>query len=231
MRVTLFEMSNGECPYLPNRTWVTRSFRAESLPEEMYEQLLNHGWRRSGSIFYHNHCPGCSLCIPIRVPVDRFSPTKSQRRVLRRNRDVEIARNESHTRDELVELFQRYDQHRHDPDSDITSDAFHRFLGTSPIRTDVMEYRVEGRLIGAGWLDVLPEGLSTVYFAFEPEESKRSLGTFSALKEIELCRELGKPWYYLGFFVPGSPKMSYKTRFRPYQLLMDGKWRDYTGGA
>jgi arginine-tRNA-protein transferase len=116
---------------------------------------------------------------------------------------------------------------RHDPDSDISEESFDRFLGSSPIQTDVMEYRVGDRLVGAGWLDILPEGLSTVYFAFEPAEHKRSLGTFSALKEIELCQELGKPWYYLGYFVPGSPKMSYKTRFRPYQLLMDGEWRDY----
>ena len=74
---------------------------------------------------------------------------------------------------------------------------------------------------------MLPDGLSTVYYAFEPGEAKRSLGTFSALKEIELCAALGKSWYYLGFFVPGSRKMSYKTRFRPYQLLMDGAWRDF----
>jgi arginine-tRNA-protein transferase len=227
MRVTLFEMSNGDCPYLPNRTWVTRSFRANEVPEELYEQLLNHGWRRSGSIFYHNNCPGCNLCIPIRVPVERFAPSKSQRKVLRKNRDVTIERHEAHTRSELVELFRRYDMERHDPDSDISEESFDRFLGSSPIQTDVMEYRVGDRLVGAGWLDILPEGLSTVYFAFEPAEHKRSLGTFSALKEIELCQELGKPWYYLGYFVPGSPKMSYKTRFRPYQLLMDGEWRDY----
>lgn len=227
MRVTLFEMSNGDCPYLPYRSWVTRSFRTDQLPEAMYEQLLNHGWRRSGTIFYHNNCPGCSLCIPIRVPVERFAPSKSQRRVLRKNADVEVTRGPLHTSPELVELFQRYDTSRHDPQSDVSTDAFACFLGSSPLRTDVMEYRVDGRLVGAGWLDVLPNGLSTVYFAFEPNEAKRSLGTFSALKEIELCRTLGKRWYYLGFFVPGSPKMSYKRRFRPYQLLMGGEWRDF----
>jgi len=90
----------------------------------------------------------------------------------------------------------------------------------------MMRYSVKGKLVGVSWLDYLPNSLSSVYFAFEPEEAKRSLGTFSVLKEIEIARMSGREFYYLGFYVPGSPKMSYKGRFKPHELLLDGQWRD-----
>jgi arginine-tRNA-protein transferase len=229
MRVALYEINNGECPYLPNRTWVTKAFRADRMPEELYEYLLNEGWRRSGVIFYKNRCPGCSLCIPIRVPAERFAPSKSQRKILRKNRDLTIRRYPTGPSEEILALYRKYHQARHDPDEEVSETTYMSFLGRSPIHTDIMEYRLGHTLVGAGWIDVLPEGLSTVYFIFDPDYGHRSLGTFSAMKEIELCRELGKPWYYLGFYVPGSSKMEYKARFRPYQLLLDESWHEFEG--
>ena len=92
-----------------------------------------------------------------------------------------------------------------------------------------MEYYLGDKLIGAGWLDVLPNGISSIYYIFDPDYSKRSLGTFSVMKEIELCNDLGKEWLYLGFYVRESPKMSYKADFKPYQLLTDDEvWIEYS---
>ena len=229
MRIQLYEIYHGDCPYLPNRSWVTHTFQVPRFDAEMYERLISEGWRRSGTAFYQNHCPGCNLCIPLRIPVERFTPSKSQRRTVKKNRDLRIERRPVEASEEVFELYRRYSRSRHDPDEEVSFQAFRSFLGTSPIDTEMMLYYAEERLIGVGWIDVLPDSLSSVYYAFEPEESSRSLGTFSVIKEIELARELGKTWHHLGFYVPGCHKMDYKKRFGPHELLLDGEWTDSPG--
>ncbi|MFO8064280.1 MAG: arginyltransferase [Spirochaetia bacterium] len=227
MRVQLFRIYHGDCPYLPDRTWVTHTFQVDTLPGALYERMMGEGWRRSGTAFYQNHCPGCNLCIPIRVPTDRFRPSKSQRRILRRNADVEVRMGPIDSVDEAFELYYRYNVERHGEHDTASESGFRAFLCSSPIDTRMMRYYVKDRLIGIGWVDVVPDGLSSIYFVFEPEESSRSLGSFSAMKEIETAREMGKSWLYLGFYVPGSQKMNYKRRFRPFQLLEDRQWVEY----
>jgi leucyl-tRNA---protein transferase len=224
--MTMDAIDQGSCPYLDNRRWVSNAFVSERMPAEIYEGLINEGWRRSGTVFYRNHCPGCSLCIPIRTDVQAFRASKSQRRVLRRNTDVTIDFQETGADQDLYELYRRYQRHQHKQNDTAEQDwdSFVHFLGSSPVSTLVMRYRVDGALIGAGWVDVLPNGLSSVYFAFDPTYRDRSPGTFSALQEICLASELGRPWLYLGFFVPSCRSMSYKARFRPYELLIDGRW-------
>lgn len=224
MRVTVYEVDNGPCPYLPNRKWMTHSFAVSSMSEESYEQLLTSGWRRSGVNFYQNHCPGCSCCIPLRVPAAGFVPSKSQRRVMRRNADVTVELALPSRDPEVVELYKRYLESQHQQSE--SPGQFARFLVESPLDTRVMLYRVAERLVGAGWVDLLPGGLSSVYFAFDPAESRRSLGTYSLIREMELARSLGKPWLHMGFYVPGSPKMEYKGRFRPHEFAVDGQWTE-----
>lgn len=226
MRVQLYELNHGECPYLPDRTWVTHSFRADWLPAGVYDRLIDGAWRRSGRSFYRNHCPGCSLCIPIRVSPERFKPSKSQRRTIRRNRDVEVRWESLDYDEEVYGLYARYSRERHQ--SDASKKQYLGFLGTTPIETGLMTYYVADRLVGVGWIDVLDHGLSSVYFAFDPGESERSLGTYSVIREIEEVRALGKQWLYLGFYVPESRKMSYKASYRPHQLLIDETWVEGT---
>jgi arginyl-tRNA--protein-N-Asp/Glu arginylyltransferase len=96
----------------------------------------------------------------------------------------------------------------------------------SPVPTDIMRYYVDGRLAGLGWIDILPHSLSSVYFSFTPTYSSRSLGTFSILKQIELCHDLGKDWLQLGFWVQACQNMTYKSRFKPCQILVDGVWQN-----
>ena len=226
MRVSLYEMDHGQCPYLENRKWITHSFSSAEADPRMYENLLSHGWRRSGRTYYQNHCPGCASCIPIRVPAEDFLPSKSQRRVMRRNEDVRFTVAPSVFDRETYELYCRYVESRHNAADATTELEFEHFLADSPQKTQVMRYFADGRLIGAGWIDVLPDGVSSVYFAFDPRESGRSLGTFSMTQEIVYARSLGKKWLYLGFYVPGSRKMAYKANFKPHQLLVNGAWSD-----
>ncbi len=219
-------IDQGSCPYLPNRRWVSHAFAAGQLTGEVYESLINEGWRRSGSIFYRNCCPACSLCIPIRVPVSEFSMSDSQRRVMRRNRDVEVSYHEIAPDEAIWQLYRTYQRERHGRGAEDGEswESYVKFLGESPVPTMVMRYTVGDELIGAGWIDLLPEGISSVYFAYDPRHASRSPGTLSALHELRFASELGREWYYLGFFVPGCPSMSYKARFRPYELLIDGRW-------
>lgn len=225
-------VDHGDCPYLPNRRWVADIVPAEYYTEEEYELLLERGVRRSGSHLYRNACPGCDLCIPLRVSTARFSASKTQRRVLRSNSDVTIhcMRLDEHNKNEgnadVLALYDRYHRTWHGHEDPVTPDDYDEFLGKSPFEGALMRYWKGNRLIGAGWLDILPDGVSSVYFAFDPDYADRRLGTFSILKEIEWTRSLGKPWLYLGFWVPGGRSMEYKAAFRPHQLATGQRWRD-----
>ncbi len=151
------------------------------------------------------------------------------KKCLRRNRDVEIEETSISFDVEVFALYRRYNVYKHEKEElSIQEEGFRRFLCSSPLDTRMLRYLANGKLVGVSWLDYLPNSLSSVYFAFEPEEAKRSLGTFSVLKEIEIARNLHKDYYYLGFYVPGSPKMSYKARFKPHEILINGQWQPST---
>ena len=224
MDVRLYESHHGACPYLPDREWVTHAFAIATMPEGAYELLLEQGWRRSGDTFYRNRCPGCTCCTPIRVPVREFMPSRSQRRATRRNGDVRVETGPAVYDDDVYALYASYVRSRHPSDSEPTPQGFVHFLADAPLETAMMRYYVADRLVGAGWVDVLADGLSSVYFAFDPDEHRRSLGTYSVLREIEYADSLGLAWLYLGFYVPGSPKMEYKARFAPYEVAVNGAW-------
>jgi arginine-tRNA-protein transferase len=227
MQVQLFKVNNGPCPYLEGKTWISHVFSSPRFSESLYEEMIGSGWRRSGTSFYQNHCPDCSACTPIRIPSSRFLPSKSQRRVARKNTATVIKRSPTEMDEEVYRLYKKYSRLQHQRNDDEAEEEFLHFLGSSPMTTDMMRYYIDGKLAGAGWIDILPNGLSSIYFAFDPDYAQYSLGTYSIMKEIELCRMMGKPWLFLGFFVAECAKMSYKGRFKPYQLLTDGRWKEY----
>ena len=225
----LHAIDQGECPYLPNRHWMTHAFAAHSVPGAIHEALIDGGWRRSGTIFYRNRCPGCSLCIPIRTRVRQFRMSRSQRRAGRKNADLRVTVHDPAPDEDLFALYVAYQRTRHReelPEAEAW-DGFERFLCHSPVPSLLMRYRLGRQLVGAGWIDLLPNGVSSVYFVFDSSYASRSLGVFSVLREIELAARLGKRWLYLGFFVPGCPSMSYKANYHPYDLLIDGQWKQW----
>lgn len=219
--VRIYRAEFGRCPYLPDRTWVTDSFSIRSLDPGLYERMLAEGWRRSGRTFYRNRCPGCRACIPIRIPVQGFTPSRSQRRILSRNQDLTCDLVPARFREESFIVYRRYLRDRHDRGESVSTDSYREFLVDSAVPSAEMHYRLEGTLIGVGWLDLLPGGLSSVYFAFDSRHSRRSLGTYSIMREIEETKRLGGSWYYLGFYVPGSSSMDYKARFFPLELQLE----------
>jgi len=221
----LFKSAPHACPYLPRRMASELVAFPHGVDSVAYQMLMNRGFRRSGAIFYKPDCPRCRSCVPIRVPVASFGPSRSQRRALARNRDVSLRVHEPVCDRARYELFIRYDRFKHDGQTCVGFDEFEAHFCFSPIDTIEMDYYLGDSLVGVGLVDVCPDGLSSVYFYFEPDQARRSLGIYSALCEIDLCRSRGLAHWYVGFVVDGCPKMSYKSAFRPHELMRpDGRW-------
>jgi arginine-tRNA-protein transferase len=226
INVPLAVLPEHSCPYLPRQTAQSRAFLAGVLSPQVYHRFMNAGFRRSGAVIYQPVCPSCRACIPVRVPVQQFAPSKSQRRCRRRNADLSISVAEPVPSEEKFDLYQRYLRERHhDEEGDVES--FLRFLYVSPVRTLEFTYRdAEGKLLAVGICDVSPQSLSSVYFYFNPDEARRGLGTFGVLEEIAYARRLAIPHYYLGFWIGQCRAMRYKLDFAPHELMQpDGSWR------
>ncbi|HUN80106.1 MAG TPA: arginyltransferase [Phycisphaerae bacterium] len=214
------------CSYLPDRTAINEFTVAGRLSGAEYHALMDRGFRRSGDVVYRPACPGCRECIPIRVPVGDFAPSRSHRRVLRKNRDVEITVASPRLSDEKWQVYASYLAAMHDGTMSDDREGLEEFLYQSPTSTLEMVYRIEGKVVAAGIVDVCPEALSSVYFYFDPLHARRSLGIFGALKEIEECRRRQIPYWYIGYYIRDCRRMNYKAQFQPCELLDEnGHWR------
>ena len=227
-KVSLVTLGGHPCSYLPGRTSETRAAWAERMPAELYHQFMDAGFRRSGKLLYQPVCRGCRACVSIRVPVATFQPSKSQRRCRRRNDDLTVQVAAAAATDEKYQLYRRYvvGRHARTPQEE-DRESFERFLYDSPVDTLEFQYRSrDGRLLAVGLCDASVQSLSSVYFYFDPDESRRGLGTFGALLEIDAAARMHIPYYYLGYWVDGCAAMEYKADFRPAERLgPDGVWR------
>ncbi len=223
-KIQLFQTHNGPCPYGKSGRWENVAFYSSRVSDEVYASLLNQGFRRSGYSIYHPVCLNCSNCIPLRVDASRFTRSRSQRRTWRKNQDLCIEHHPVSFTEEGFKLYAEYQQQWHRNGSPVTEEEYLDFLIASPVTTEMVHYYLEGKLIGLGWVDRLPELLSSVYFVFKPEQASRRLGVFSLLYEIECCRRLNRPWLYMGYWVQDSPKMEYKGEYHPAEVLVDSEW-------
>jgi arginine-tRNA-protein transferase len=220
------------CPYVRGRTErkvVTEITGPEA--ESLHDRLSRAGFRRSHNIAYAPVCPGCQACVPIRIPVADFQPSRTLRRIIRDNSAIEGFEVPARATAEQFQLFQRYQHARH-ADGDMANMNFYDYramVEDTPIETNIVEFRdADDRLVGACLVDRLNDGLSAVYSYFVPGMDKRSLGTYAVLWLIERAAFLGLPYVYLGYWVPESRKMAYKARFRPSEILVGGIWRTMT---
>ncbi len=228
VKVPLVVLPRHACPYLPGRVAEDRAVWASTIPAGVYEQFMNAGFRRSGHLVYQPMCRGCRQCLSIRVPVKQFRSTKSQRRSWKRNQDVVVSHHAPLLTEEKFELYEKYVREWHGKDEVEGPEALSAFLYDSPLDSTLeFEYRDQrARLLGVGICDVCPGSLSSVYFYFDPAESRRGLGVFAALREIEFAKENGLPYYYLGYWVRDCAAMNYKSDYRPNEVLeTDGVWR------
>jgi len=214
--------SEEPCPYLKEETFRQEYFAGTDLDSRQFQSLLNRRWRRFGTIFFRPVCPGCMKCIPIRVIAGSFIPSKSQRRILRKNRDTVVVFNRLEFREEFYRIYEKHSLEKFGQKS--SREEFIRNFYNPGVPSYQSEYYIDGSPAGLGILDLSRDGLSSVYFCYDPLYSEYGLGTFSVLREIEETMNRGLQYYYLGYYIQDSPKMSYKGRFHPYELLREGVW-------
>jgi arginine-tRNA-protein transferase len=212
-----------DCPYLPG--WQTRceGFCIDEMDPEVYAGLMDRNFRRSGRVIYRPVCAECNECRALRVPVQGFQLSRSQKRVLKRNRDVQATVGRPELTDEKLRLWVAYLDFQHDETMSRSREALSDFLYDSPVDGVEICYRLADELVGVSLADRSREALSSVYMFFAPRHRRRSLGTYSALWEIDYCRRSGITYYYLGYYVAESKTMAYKSRFAPCEVLNDSR--------
>ena len=228
-RLFFFSTEPQACSYLPDREAVMLFADPNKIIDtDTYARLIDYGFRRSGDNVYRPHCRGCTACVPVRIPVADFVPSRTQRRAWQRNSDLEVTAARTEFGPEHLDLYHRYQQARHDGRVTVRDSREQlEFLRSRFINTSSLEYRLAGRLLMVSVIDQLPQGLSAVYTFYEADDAalaRRSLGTFGVLRLIDECHRRQLPWLYLGYWIAESDKMAYKSRYRPLHAYRNGRW-------
>jgi arginine-tRNA-protein transferase len=216
------------CSYLPGR--MARSQVATPthlIDPRTYAELVRAGFRRSGVFTYRPHCDSCHECLPVRVLTEAFSPSRTQRRAMRRHSALTVRERPLQFDEAHYQLYQRYQFARHSGggmDQD-NREQYSHFLLQTHVDTRLIEFRDGDQVRMVSLIDVLDDGLSSVYTFFDPSDPADSLGTYAVLWQIAQCRHLALPYLYLGYWIRDSRKMAYKQNYRPFEVLRDRIWQ------
>lgn len=235
----LFQTGQHACGYWPDR--LARDLVLDPYDPRLgslYPQALAWGFRRSGDLVYRPHCEQCRACVPVRIPVQRFIPDRSQRRCLARNADLVARIVAAERSDEQLALYQRYLRHRHPAGGmdEHGPSEFDQFLIGRWSHGRFLEIREPasagqpGRLLAVAVTDVTAQALSAVYTFYDPDHAARGLGTLAILRQIEWARREGLAHVYLGYWIRGHEKMDYKRRFHALEAYDGRQWRDFAAG-
>jgi arginine-tRNA-protein transferase len=228
------------CSYLPERTSTIVFVDPQCvLDEGLYGSFVRQGFRRSGDLVYRPYCQNCSACVPVRIPVHEFRPSRGQKRTWKKNRDIVVRAAAPEFSQEHFDLYRRYQSGRHYGSSmdDPDPQRYVSFLASRQAKTVFYELRAGSgagpdvnpdTLLAVAVVDILPDGLSAVYTFYEPDLPARGLGVYAILWQIAQTRHLGLPFLYLGYWIKETPKMAYKTQFRPLHALRNGRWSPVT---
>ena len=218
------------CPYLEDRMErkLFTALQGENA-DRLNNALSQQGFRRSQNVLYRPSCAECSACLSARIDVSRFRLSRSQKRIAKRNINVTRKATSPWATEEQYALFRTYLDTRHADGGMADMDVFEfaAMIEETPIRSRVIEYRSQpdGELLAVSLTDVLEDGLSMVYSFYAPDRSPLSLGTFMILDHVNIARDAGLPYVYLGYWVPGSQKMGYKANFSGLEVYLGGEWQ------
>lgn len=219
------------CGYLPQEQWSLEYEFFLAMQPGDYMERMKAGWRRFGHMVFRPRCRSCTRCQSLRVPAATFTPNRSQRRAAKLNEsDVRLVIREPSVSIAKLRLYDRYHSHQSDSKgwplhAPKDADDYRQSFIDNPFPTEEWCYFLGNRLIGVGYVDVLPEGLSAIYFFYEPELRDRSLGTWNVLSLLAEVKRRGLPHLYLGYFVDGCASLEYKSTYRPNEILgPDGRW-------
>lgn len=222
-----------KCAYLEARTQTTHYKIISNCSPEYCDQLISRGWRRFGGMFFRPICAECTACESVRIDVNAYTFSRSERRVLRQNQDLRVVVQRPAMTQRHLELFVAYHRHMHLrrgwEEQPVTPRNYYTSFvhGYNEFGYEVLYFHGE-KLIGVDLIDILPSGISSIYFYYDPAYSRRSLGKYSLLMQIEMAREQGVPWIYLGYYVKGCQSLEYKSEYTPQQMLMGRPEEDET---
>jgi arginine-tRNA-protein transferase len=221
---TDFCMLDYECAYITDKSVRMHYKHIEKATQTYNTALINRGWRRFGCYYFHPICNGCNECKSIRVDVKNFKLRKSQKKSIKRNKGTEIIIQKPTLSQAHIDLYNKYHSFKQKKD-----DWSHRNISPREYRENFVEgahdfgkevlYIQDGKLIGVDLIDILDDGISSIYFYYDPDYPQLSLGTYSLLYQVELAKILELPWIYLGYWVEGCKAFAYKPNFQPQEIL------------
>jgi len=222
---------NFECSYLADQQeqLLVLMDESEPLSDKHYQLLLNSGFRRSGEQIYRPHCPACDACQSLRLPVNLFNPSKSQKRVLNKNRDLDINYSRKVSAD-YYPLYAEYIKQRHADGSMYPPDPdqFYSFIQSHWLSCTYIEFYLQQQLVAVAVTDEVEDAYSALYTFFQPGLEDRSIGTLGILQQINLAKANNKAFLYLGYQIDSCQKMSYKQNFLPHERFFANKWHLFT---
>ena len=225
--IRLFETVVDECPYMDNRQSASILVDPDhQVDPTLFAMLSRSGFRRSGEMLYSPKCPACNACVSVRIPVQEFRASRSQKRTWRRNMDLTIVVEKVEFKQQHFDMYLRYQHHRH-PQSSMCDDdpqKYINFINSEFSESHFLCMYLDEELIGVSVLDQFEGGVSAVYTFFDPDYSNRRLGTYAILYMVKLARLRKVPFVYLGYWIDGSGKMDYKRNFRPLQGYKERRW-------
>ncbi|MFW5450155.1 MAG: arginyltransferase [Methylophagaceae bacterium] len=222
------DASSHDCSYLPNeQSQNIYPDPKQTMSNTLYSQLIQSGFRRSGNQAYRPHCPNCQACVPVRINLHEFTPSRSQRRCLQRNQHLKISFHPAEFNPEHYQLYQHYLSSRHHDGgmANPTEESYVNFLTSYWSDTQFIEFRDQSQLIAVAVTDFVHQGLSAFYTFFEPELTTQSLGTYAILHQIALAKQQELSWLYLGYWIENCQKMSYKQSFSGLEAYRDQQWQ------
>ncbi|MBX3420446.1 MAG: arginyltransferase [Pirellulaceae bacterium] len=229
----VFSDDSSPCSYLPDQVArLPMCLPTVAVGLDQFDQLMELGYRRSGSFYYRPHCPTCTACQPIRLEVSRFQPSRSQRRALQRSTGMDFRLDEPTVDTERVDLFNRHRLQRQlaRNQQPLTVDDYRSFLLHAPNASLELSLWMQDHLIAISITDVGRNCLSAVYCFFEPACAAWSPGTLCILRQIELAQRHGLQWLYLGYYVATNRHLNYKAKYRPHQRRIEDTWLDSDSG-